>query len=179
MSFRATSQSQWGFSSNLIRFHLPVTSLVKGKRIVHLWPHPRFIKWECCCWRGKTEDGKKLSPPYTPLSLTFLLLLPISSCLVILNFSQWDDRNTLQLLGLGLFPARLAEKTPRGPGSPTATEEKGEKQSIHPQTGFWIHEQIQSLFSKSGVVQRILLLFFFFFFFLSFWGRPACGKGID
>lgn len=57
----------------------------------------------------------------------------------------------MSLLGSGLFPAREGTR-----GEPTTHSHgrKAEEQSIHPQTGFWKHEQVQeseSLFQiRSG-----------------------------
>lgn len=81
MSFGAASQSQWGTSPNLIRFHLPVTSLEQGKRIVHLWPHPGLTpRVGVLLLERKDRSWEKVEPP---LPLSFLSLSRISSRLVI------------------------------------------------------------------------------------------------
>lgn len=81
MSFGAASQSQWGTSPNLIRFHLPVTSLEQGKRIVPLWPHPGLTpRVGVLLLERKDRSWEKVEPP---LPLSFLSLSRISSRLVI------------------------------------------------------------------------------------------------
>lgn len=66
MSFGVASQSQWSTSTNLIRFHLPVTSLEQRKRIVHLWLHPGLTPHVGVLERKDRSWGK--TSPYLFLS---------------------------------------------------------------------------------------------------------------
>lgn len=128
---------------------------------MHLWPHPGLTsRVGGLCWRGRTEDGKKmspLSPSLLSLSCFSSLSLPVWRSWQTLTFSQQYDRNPMSLLGSGLFPAREGTR-----GEPTTHSHgrKAEEQSIHPQTGFWKHEQVQeseSLFQiRSGSNNRAL-----------------------
>lgn len=119
--FWSASQSWWSTSTNLIRFHLPVTSLEQRKRIVHLWLHPGLTPRVGVLERKDRSWGK--TSPYlflsadpgrdcpTPKTMTGTQLLQ----------SGWQD---WAVLGNGLWsPAK------RG--------------ADHPYVGLWVCEQVQ------------------------------------
>lgn len=157
MSSGAVSQSQQGTTSNLIRFHIPVTSLSRERGLcISGRTLDSHHVWEGSAGEEGQEWGKKRAPCPRPFCH-----FPVPPPYPFLSGDIADS---------DLFPAIGQDSSVSGSwegtkGSwenpqPTAMEEKeGSRESIPKQgSGNMSKHRSRSLFSKSGVVVAILLL---------------------